>query len=211
VSPPVFPVSGPLSVTPPFPRPGPGEPSSPASQVLRRRYDFPCAHTRSLKDSVPGSTCSSVFVFAMALPERRRSAVGPGEFRQPVSPFRQPAHGHARDLSGFLALHPTPSPGSSTPAGSAGPRPYRSCQCCPRDQYTEGSSNYDLEAQPRALVSAAYASRAALPPPMQGSLPAGGLRPLPGGRRTLWSATKGFRLHSSSFPGLRLTQIGFHM
>ena len=39
----------------------------------------------------------------------------------------------------------------------------------------------DLGAQPRALASAAYASRAVLPPPMQGSLPAGGLRPLPGG------------------------------
>jgi hypothetical protein len=66
----------------------------------------------------------------------------------------------------------------------------------------------DLGAQPRALVSAAYASRAALPPPMQGSLPAGGLRPLPGGSRTLWSAMKDFRLHPSSFPGLCLTQIG---
>jgi hypothetical protein len=35
---------------------------------------------------------------------------------------------------------------------------------------------HDIGAQPRALVSAAYASRAALPSPMQGSLPAGGLR-----------------------------------
>jgi hypothetical protein len=37
-------------------------------------------------------------------------------------------------------------------------------------------TEHDLEAQPRASVSAAYASRTALPPPMQGSLPAGGLR-----------------------------------
>src|SRR3954454_6995666 len=56
-------------------------------------------------------------------------------------------------------------------------------------------AKHDLGAQPRALVSAAYASRAALPPPMQGSLPAGGLRPLPGGSRTLWSAMRGFRLY----------------
>ena len=35
---------------------------------------------------------------------------------------------------------------------------------------------HDIGAQPRASVSAAYASRASLPPPMQGSLPAGGLR-----------------------------------
>jgi hypothetical protein len=86
VPPPVFPASGPLCATPPFPRSGPGEPGSPTSAVLRRRYDFPCASTRSLMDSVPGSTCSSVFVFAMALPQRRRSALGPGDFGQPVSP-----------------------------------------------------------------------------------------------------------------------------
>jgi hypothetical protein len=30
--------------------------------------------------------------------------------------------------------------------------------------------------------------------------------PLPGGCRTLWIASKGFRLHPSSFPGLLLTQ-----
>src|SRR5215213_5107491 len=30
--------------------------------------------------------------------------------------------------------------------------------------------------------------------------------PLPGGNRTLWIASKGFRLHPSSFPGLRLSQ-----
>jgi len=90
--------------------------------------------------SVPGSTCSFVFVFAMALPQRRRSALGPGAFGQPVSPLRRPARGHARDLSGFLALRPTPLPGSPTPAGPAGPRLYRSCRCRPRDQYAEGSS-----------------------------------------------------------------------
>ena len=33
--------------------------------------------------------------------------------------------------------------------------------------------------------------------------------PLPGGRRTLWVALKGFRSHPSSFPGLTLTQVGF--
>jgi hypothetical protein len=69
-------------------------------------------------------------------------------------------------------------------------------------------ANCDLGAQPRASASAAYASRTASPPPLQGSLPAGGLQPLPGGSRTLWNATKGFRLHPSSFPGLVLTQAG---
>src|SRR4051794_22075130 len=208
VPPPVFPASGPLCATPPFPRSGPGEPGSPTSAVLRRRYDFPCASTRSLMDPVPGSTCSSVFVFAMALPQRRRSALGPGDFGQPVSPLRRPARGHARDLSGFLALLPHLCP-------DLRPRPDQQdlaligpADAAPGTNTPKAPAKRDLGAQPRALVSAAYASRAALPPPMQGSLPAGGLRPLPGGSRTLWSAMTGFRLHPSSFPGLCLTQIG---
>ena len=45
---PVFPVDGSLLAAPPFPPSGPGEPSSPLSAVLRRRYDFPCAYQRSL-------------------------------------------------------------------------------------------------------------------------------------------------------------------
>src|SRR5215471_4223589 len=45
---PVFPDSGSLLATPPFPPTGPSEPGSPLSQVLCRRYDFPLAHRRSL-------------------------------------------------------------------------------------------------------------------------------------------------------------------
>lgn len=59
-----------------------------------------------------------------------------------------------------------------------------------------------IEAKHRALASAVYASRATSPPLVQDSLPAGGLSPLPGGGRTLWIASKGFRSHPSSFPGL---------
>src|SRR5580693_2738057 len=42
------PGSGSLLATPPFPRLGPGESSSPTSSVLCRRYDFPSPHPRSL-------------------------------------------------------------------------------------------------------------------------------------------------------------------
>ena len=35
--------------------------------------------------------------------------------------------------------------------------------------------------------------------------------PLPGGSRTPWVASKGFRLHSSSLPGLSLTQTGYEV
>jgi hypothetical protein len=53
---------------------------------------------------------------------------------------RRLACGHALDLSGFLAIHPTPLPCSQTPAGPAGPRRGRSRRCCPRSQHAEGSS-----------------------------------------------------------------------
>ena len=89
-----------------------------------------------------------VFVLAEALPMRRRSAIGPGVFGQPVSPLRRLARGHARDLSGFLTVRPIPLPGSQTPAGSAGPRHLRSSRCCPRTQHAEGSSGHDIEAYP---------------------------------------------------------------
>ena len=57
------------------------------------------------------------------------------------------------------------------------PRHLRFHRCCPRAQHAEGSSTNMISGlNPGALISAAYASRAALPPPMQGSLPAGGLR-----------------------------------
>jgi hypothetical protein len=53
---------------------------------------------------------------------------------------RRLACGYALDLSGFLAIHPTPLPCSQTPAGPTRPRHWRSCRCCPRSQHAEGSS-----------------------------------------------------------------------
>jgi len=100
-----------------------------------------CAHIpgalwiRFRAPHAPPSSCS---------PRRSRRGRGPrpglGSLISRYAPLRQPTHGHARDLSGFLAFRPTPLPGSQTPAGSAGPRPLRSCRCCPRTQHAEGSS-----------------------------------------------------------------------
>ena len=159
-------------------------------------------------DSVPGSTCSSVFVFAMALPERRRSVSGLGNFvsRSPLSgDLHVGTHGISqvswRSIPHLCpALRPRPDRQALALCGPV--------DAAPGTNTPKAPAKHDLGAQPRALVSAAYASRMVLPPPMQGSLPAGGLQPLPGGSRTLWSAMKGFRLHPSSFPGLRLTQTG---
>ena len=105
------------------------------------------------------------------------TASGPGGLGQPVCPVPAYAHGHARDLSGFLALHPIPLPGSQTPAGSDRTSPFAVPPMLPPGPTRRRLQHeHDIGAQPRASVSAAYASRAALPPPMQGSLPAGGLR-----------------------------------
>jgi hypothetical protein len=48
-------------------------------------------------------------------------------------------------------------------------------QFCPRKNHCEGSSDTNLEATHAASASAAYASRTALPPSRQGSLPTGWL------------------------------------
>ncbi len=66
--------------------------------------------------------------------------------------------------------------GSQTPAGPAGPRHGGPADAAPGPTRRRLQHGHDIGAQPRASVSAAYASRAASPPPMQGSLPAGGLR-----------------------------------
>jgi hypothetical protein len=62
-----------------FPRSGPGESSSPMSQVLLRCYDFPPRIPGHLFASLPGSTpSSSVRVSQLALPIGRRGLSGRG-------------------------------------------------------------------------------------------------------------------------------------
>jgi len=74
--------------------------------------------------------------------------------------------------------------------------PWRSCRCCPRATQAEGLNGYIISRLTQGLsirclrfTSDVAASRARL---------ASGWRaaPLPGGGRTLWTASKGFRLHS---------------
>ena len=73
--------------------------------------------------------------------------------------------------------------------------PWRSCRCCPRATQTEGLNGYIISRLTQGFsirclrftngVAAAHARLAS------------GWRaaPLPGGCRTLWTASKGFRLH----------------
>ena len=76
-----MPVNGSLHMAPLFPRSGPGESSSPMSQVVLRCYDFPSRLSGRLFVSLPGSTLPSsvrVSQLALALPEGRRVPSGPG-------------------------------------------------------------------------------------------------------------------------------------
>ena len=150
--------------------------------------------------SVPGPTRPScVRVRRSAPDERRRKLVRPGTLVQPA--FHCPAcctRGRVRDLTGFLAIHPMPLPCSKTPAEPTRPRLWRSCRCCPRPTQTEGLSGYIISRLTQGFsirclrftsdVAAAHARLAS------------GWRaaPLPGGGRTLWIASKGFRLHLHS-------------
>ena len=103
--------------------------------------------------------------------------------------------GRVRDLTGFLATHPMPLPCSKTPAEPTKPRLSRSCRHRPRPTQTEGLSLNIISRLTQGFsirclrftsdVAAAHARLAS------------GWRaaPLPGGGRTLWIASKGFRLH----------------
>jgi len=87
----LFPVNGSLRMAPLFPRSGPGESSSPMSQVVLRCYDFPSRLSGHLFVSLPGSTLPSsvrVSQLALALPEGRRVPSGPGSLfnRRPELP-----------------------------------------------------------------------------------------------------------------------------
>jgi hypothetical protein len=105
------------------------------------------------------------------------------------------ARGRERDLTGSLAIHPMPLPCSRTPAEPTRPRLCRSRRCRPRVPQTEGLGGSKISRLTQGLgirclrftsdVAAAHARLAS------------GWRaaPLPGGCRTLWTASKGFRSH----------------
>src|SRR5439155_3836741 len=121
---PVFPVDGSLSTAPPFPTSGPGEPSSPLSAVLRRRYDFPFAHQQSLIGSLPPPTRSSFGSCSLKrAPGRTEVSSRPGPLFVPATPISGSlARGREWDLSGLQAIHPVPLLRSRTPVEPMHPR-----------------------------------------------------------------------------------------
>src|SRR6516165_4452879 len=195
----MFPVNGSLRTAPLFPRSGPGESGSPMSQVLLRRYDFPPRISGHLFASLPGSArSSSVRVSQLALPEGRRAFWA----RVVVQPATQSAgllaRGRGRDLPGSQAIHPVPLPRSATPAEPTIPR------------LVTGFVDAAPPVLPTAKASAVDEFRGSitrlwhlLPTlhewcchhPGKARFRLAG-SPLPGGSRTLWIATKGFRSQS---------------
>ena len=157
--------------------------------------------------SVPGSTCSSIFVFAKALPERRRAASGPGVLGQPVCPGPAICT-WAR--AGHLRFPGAPShtfARFSDPGRTGRTSPLSVLSMLPPDPTRRRlPREHDFEAQFRASVSAAYASRVTSPPPMQGSLPAGGLRLCREGVEPSGPLRKVSGYIPFPFPGLTLTQ-----
>lgn len=95
------------SMASPFPPVGPGEPGSPPSSVLRRRYDFPRAQSPvAYVFASRALVLLPVFVFAEALPRQRRTALGPGTVVQPASRFRRAC---TRTHAGYLRFPGDPS------------------------------------------------------------------------------------------------------
>jgi hypothetical protein len=172
-------VNGSLLMTPLFPRSGPGESSSPTSQVVLRCYDFPARIPGRLFVSLPGSTLPSsvrVSQLALALPAGQRGLPGRGHCSagDPIAGLL--SRGRERDLPGSQAVHPVPLPRSRTPAESTVPRLFVGLvDAAPASRTAKASACQLFRGYRAASAPAAYASRMVLPPPMQSSLPAGWL------------------------------------
>ena len=104
--------------TPPFPRSGPAKHGSPTSSVLRRRYDFLHRIPAHLLVSLAGTTSTSAFVLAEALPCGRRHHTGLDLWSAGGPMSRQSSRGRIQDLPGSLTILPVPLPSSRTPVGS---------------------------------------------------------------------------------------------
>ena len=166
-------------MAPLFPRSGPGESSSPMSQVVLRCYDFPSRLSGRLFVSLPGSTLpSSVRVSQLAPRSRKVGGCLPGRGHcsagDPIAGLL--SRGRERDLPGFQAVHPVPLPRSRTPAESTIPRLFVGLvDAAPASRTAKASACQLFRGYRAASAPAAYASRMVLPPPMQSSLPAGWL------------------------------------
>ena len=173
-------------------------PVPPLSAVLRRRYDFPSAHLRSLMDSLPQPTRS---LLLSCSPQRSCKVGGPFQARALSVP--------AARLSGFFRLDAngiSQVSRRSFPCLCSALRP-RSNRCVLAISATSMLPTLCAQRRLRQLLfrgsftqlrhPLTYASRFVLPLTRKARFRLAGW-PLPGGRRTLWTATRGFSSYSRS-------------
>ena len=164
-------------MAPLFPRSGPGESSSPMSQVVLRCYDFPSRLSGHLFVSLPGPRYPPRFV-SRSLRSRKVGGCLPGRGHcsagDPIAGLL--SRGRERDLPGFQAVHPVPLPRSRTPAESTIPHLFVGLvDAAPASRTAKASACQLFRGYRAASAPAAYASRMVLPPPLQSLLPAGWL------------------------------------
>ena len=173
----MFPGNGSHPVAPPFPRVGPGRAQFPTVIGFMKVLRLP-AHaipvTYLFRFRAPHDS-SAVRVRFDSAPESVEDRPGPGQLFSRLPTCRHalawtPAGSHRFPGDPSHASAPVQDPGRTDD-----PSPWRCRRCCPRPNHSEGSSDCNFEATHAASASAAYASRPALPPPLQGSLPAGWL------------------------------------
>jgi hypothetical protein len=184
-----------LQTPPLFPRSGPSESGSPMSQVLLGCYDFPLRIPGRLFASLPRSTRSSLLrVSRFALPVGRRDLPGQGHCST--------GDPHCRFARAWTSTGSPRFPGDPSYASAPLYDPGRTDDPSPLDGFVDAAP-----ALPTAKASAVDEFRGSITrlwhllPTLQercchhpcktrfrlaGS-------PLPGGRRTLWIAAKGFR------------------
>ena len=149
--------------------------------------------------SVPGPTRTSCIRVRRSAPDELGGiSSGPEHL---VSRRSNTRHAHAWARAGSHRFPGDPSHAFALlqDPGRAGKiSPWRSCRCCPRSTQTEGLNGYIISRLTQGFsirclrftngVAAAHARLAS------------GWRaaPLPGGGRTLWITSKGFRLHLHS-------------
>ena len=150
----MFPANGSLLMAPPFPRSGPGESSSPTSQVVLRCYDFPSRILGHLFVSLPRPTLPSSFV-SRGLRSRAQKVRGCLRGRVVVQPATQLPVCSRVDVSGISQV-----PRRSVPCLCLvpGPRPNRRClaslrsrRCCPRSLHSEDFSVMEISGLPRGF------------------------------------------------------------
>ena len=192
MSPPVFPVDGSLLATPPFPPSGRGEPASPLSSALCRRYDFPPAYPRPLIGfasavrAIPPLSCP---------PGRSHRRGGRLQARAVVAPAARRSGSSRVDACGISQVFRRSIP---CLCSAPGPRSNRHAlailghlDAAPAGWTAKASAKSDFGANTQLRHLLPYASRGHCC--TRARLASGRLAGLsPGGSRTHWTAVRGF-------------------